>query len=164
LKYELQPESSLPFSGKEKTCTIRENESRTAFVYNSLHHSRAGNSTRVKVMLRTMGPVAAEISGGSKIFKFYSGGIIDDMALMEQGVDAKSDLVCSAGKVNHAVLIVGWGIEDNGDEYFMIKNSFGTDWGENGYAKISTKASRRLPLGSCNILSSVLAPWFQEME
>jgi C1A family cysteine protease len=111
-----------------------------------------------------MGPVAAEISGGSKIFKFYSGGIIDDMALMEQGVDAKSDLVCSAGKVNHAVLIVGWGIEDNGDEYFMIKNSFGTDWGENGYAKISTKASRRLPLGSCNILSSVLAPWFQEME
>lgn len=104
-------------------------------------------------MLRTIGPVAAEISGSSPTFKFYSSGIIDDAALMAEGVSADSELVCSSGKINHAVLIVGWDRESNGDEYFLIKNSFGENWGDKGYAKISTKVSATLPKGTCNILN-----------
>ena len=42
---------------------------------------------------------------------------------------------------NHAVILVGWGIED-GEEYFIGKNSVGTEWGEDGWFKIEVESSR----------------------
>jgi C1A family cysteine protease len=61
--------------------------------------------------------------------------------------------------VNHAVTIVGFGTDHSfGQEYFIIKNSFGTDWGMSGYAKISTSNSPKNVLGSCNILAYVAQP------
>ena len=36
--------------------------------------------------------------------------------------------------INHAVNIVGWGVEGStGTEYWIVRNSFGTYWGVNGY-------------------------------
>ena len=44
----------------------------------------------------------------------------------------------------HTIKIVGWGVEDGseeepnkGNKYWIIENSWGEDWGQNGYAKIS---------------------------
>lgn len=57
----------------------------------------------------------------SNDFYYYSGGIYKSTA-------------CSVTTVNHAMLIVGY---DWNAKFWIIKNSWGTWWGENGYARVS---------------------------
>lgn len=42
---------------------------------------------------------------------------------------------CDNGTLNHAVVLVGYGTADDTD-YWIIRNSWGTGWAENGYARI----------------------------
>ena len=55
-------------------------------------------------------------------FEHYSFGIITD------------DNTCGTD-LDHAVLAVGYGV-DNGQPYYLVKNSWGEDWGEDGYFRI----------------------------
>ena len=43
-----------------------------------------------------------------------------------------NDVVCNNQSVNHAVVAVGWGVQ-NGTNYWVIRNSWGTNWGQKGY-------------------------------
>jgi cathepsin L len=47
---------------------------------------------------------------------------------------------------DHAILAVGYGNE-NGQDYFLVKNSWGPAWGENGYVKIGVAPGK----GICGI-------------
>ena len=51
-------------------------------------------------------------------WSFYSGGVFD-------GCDYDSDIV-----VNHAVLLIGYGTDENGMDYWLIQNSWGEFWGD----------------------------------
>ena len=66
-------------------------------------------------------PVAAGMAGYCGSFMQYKGGIYTN----------------NCGNVlNHAVLIIGYGTDPaSGLDYWLIKNSWGTSWGENGYAR-----------------------------
>jgi len=65
----------------------------------------------------------------------------------------KSGVLTSARcgtKLDHGVLAVGFGVE-NGTEYFLVKNSWNTSWGDKGYVKIGVQSEA--PEGICGILS-----------
>jgi hypothetical protein len=52
--------------------------------------------------------------------------------------------------LNHAVLIVGYGVADNGTPYWLVKNTYGTNWGEKGYVRIKRQPGSTGP-GICGI-------------
>ncbi len=79
------------------------------------------------------GPIVIAINAPPDLF-YYSGGVY------QHGQVPKSDISISGvsrwEKTNHAVACVGWGVADDGMKYWIIKNSWGQDWGEDGYFKL----------------------------
>ena len=61
------------------------------------------------------------MDGDSDLLRFYEGGIIDSPFC---GTD-----------LNHGVNLVGYGTE-NGVDFWIVRNSWGTNWGENGYFRL----------------------------
>ncbi len=49
-----------------------------------------------------------------------------------------SDPNCREDSLNHGALVVGYGVtKDKDEKYWTVKNSWGTSWGEDGYARIA---------------------------
>lgn len=69
------------------------------------------------------GVLAVVIQADQYCFQLYSGGIFDN-----------SD--CFTGTLDHATNVVGFG-DDNGTEYWIMRNSWGTSWGDEGYIYIA---------------------------
>ena len=87
----------------------------------------------IKSEIKSGGPVTANMI----VFK--------DLLDYESGVyeaDQESEIVGA-----HAVLIEGWGVT-NGTEYWIVKNSWGSDWGDAGYFKIKIGDSYMAKMGA----------------
>jgi KDEL-tailed cysteine endopeptidase len=80
-------------------------------------------------------PVAVAIEADTRYFQSYSGGIMDSPS-------------CGTS-LDHGVLIVGYG-EENGAKYWILKNSWSTSWGEQGYFRILRTDSTNDP-GICGV-------------
>jgi C1A family cysteine protease len=80
-------------------------------------------------------PIAVAISADSKIFQSYSSGVITSSSCYTS--------------LNHGVLAVGYGTE-NGQDYWLVKNSWGSTWGDKGYVKIGRSSSTN-DIGICGI-------------
>ena len=81
------------------------------------------DENEIKEILYSNGPLAIAINADT--FQYYISGIIDD--------DKYS---CDPEGLNHAVVLVGYGNE-NGLDYWIIRNSWGKNWGEKGYVRVS---------------------------
>lgn len=83
----------------------------------------------------TKGPVSVHVEADQPVFSHYSGGIITDAS-------------CGTN-LDHAIVAVGYNADE---DYLIVKNSWGTAWGESGYVRISTKSN------ICGVLSMMLYP------
>jgi KDEL-tailed cysteine endopeptidase len=53
--------------------------------------------------------------------------------------------------LDHAILIVGYGVDASNTPYWLIKNSWGSGWGENGYVRILRQPGTTKNAGICGI-------------
>ena len=72
------------------------------------------------------GPLSIAIDATVHDFYFYNAGLYDD-STCKSGVD----------DLDHIVLAVGYGTMKNGDRYTIVRNSWSTHWGEEGYIRMS---------------------------
>lgn len=78
--------------------------------------------------IMTNGPVVAAMFLADDILVYRSGVYVESTT-------AKKILDSRRQPMIHAVKIIGWGAE-HGRTYWWLENSWGEDWGENGYAKV----------------------------
>jgi C1A family cysteine protease len=130
--YGVELATAYPYEGTQSTC--RYNSSKVVFKNLGWVSLTANDNVRLAAAVATR-PVSAAVQADASVFQFYTGGIIDGTA-------------CGTS-LNHGILIVGYGTE-NGKDYWIIKNSWGTSWGEGGYVRIAKNNSTNSP-GVCGI-------------
>ncbi|CAF3348590.1 unnamed protein product [Rotaria sp. Silwood2] len=129
--------ASYPFVGQQQSCrTSGINEidlGKVEYVAIPL-----GDEKKIAESLTNYGPIFIGIDADSKLFMFYKNGIlsIDNCPTRPQDMD-------------HAMTIVGYGYDQAlKTPYWIIKNSWGTKWGENGYLRLIKDAGNMCGVAS----------------
>ena len=86
-------------------------------------------------------PVAVAIEADQSTFQFYSSGVLTSQC---------------GSNLDHGVLVVGYGTSEDDIDYYKIKNSWGTTWGEDGYIRLERGGAQEK--GQCGVLSSPSYP------
>ena len=90
----------------------------------------------------TTQPISVAIEADHPSFKFYKTGVMND-------------LKCGT-RLNHAVLLVGFGTDPKQGDYWIVKNSWGKKWGDKGYIKMARNTKSRY--GTCGIAMKASYP------
>lgn len=111
-------DKTYPYTAEVSSCKTKTQQSISKI---TTHYVTSGSEEALKEALATVGPISVAVDAGSEAFQLYHSGVYFED-------------ICSANSINHAVLAVGYGVDEwSGFETWIIKNSWGTTWGENGY-------------------------------
>lgn len=114
-------EASYPYTARQGVCNFKkENVGATITGY---HNVPQGDELALQKAV-SLGPVSIGIDASRSSFQFYKSGVYYDSS-------------CSSYQLDHGVLAVGWGTDASGGDYWIVKNSWGSSWGLNGYILMS---------------------------
>ena len=144
-EFEIVPDECFEYEAKNVPCSQVCNYTKYPKKYTVSKYEYLGGfytaTSEVDMMkeIRARGPIPGNITVPWS-FSYYSNGIYtNDVEIVPNaGVLSKSTLFdknISWEKVDHSILIIGWG-EEKGVKYWIGMNTWGEEWGENGYFKI----------------------------
>ncbi|XP_065880612.1 zingipain-2 [Euphorbia lathyris] len=132
----IDTEDDYPYQGRQKSCD-KSKLQRHVVTIDGYADVPPNNEKALLKAVATQ-PVSVGICGSERAFQLYSKGIFTGP--------------CSTS-LDHAVLIVGYGSE-NGVDYWIIKNSWGTSWGLNGYIHMLRNSGSSPGICGINMLAS----------
>mmetsp|Transcript_52378 Transcript_52378/g.59867 ORF Transcript_52378/g.59867 Transcript_52378/m.59867 type:complete len:362 (-) Transcript_52378:423-1508(-) len=136
-KYGIEKESDYPYEGSDGTCHY--DASKVAFRISGYQDVPQKDNLQLKAAVAQQ-PVSVAIEADQLAFQFYSGGVLTGN--------------CGT-KLDHGVLVVGYGTDDD-TKYWKVKNSWGGSWGEEGYVRI--ERTDGTAAGKCGIALSASYP------
>eukprot|EP01098_Paradermamoeba_levis_P000573 TRINITY_DN105_c0_g1_i5.p1 TRINITY_DN105_c0_g1~~TRINITY_DN105_c0_g1_i5.p1 ORF type:complete len:338 (-),score=147.08 TRINITY_DN105_c0_g1_i5:109-1086(-) len=132
----IDTEASYPYTATDGTCHYKAaNRGATISKYTDVP-SGSESGLQAAVALQ---PVSVAIDASHSSFQFYSTGVYYEPN-------------CSSDQLDHGVLAVGFGTE-SGTDYWLVKNSWNTSWGDQGYIKMSRNKDN-----NCGIATSASFP------
>ncbi|XP_031627883.1 cathepsin L1-like [Contarinia nasturtii] len=99
-----------------------------------------GDEMQLQKAIATVGPISVCVDSSHESFQHYHGGVYYEPK-------------CRPHYLSHAVLVVGYGNDSKHGAFYIIKNSWGDDWGEKGYMKLARNRKNH-----CGIASAALYP------
>lgn len=127
-------EAEYPYKGVDGICT----SSTCGTKYDpisSYSDVKSDNEADLETAV-SQGCVSVAIEADQLAFQYYSGGILDTTCGTE---------------LDHGVLLVGYNNEETDSEYWILKNSWGTSWGIQGYAYLCKDCNKNGNEGECGV-------------
>ncbi len=117
----IRTEDEYPYEAKDNKCRTSPNDMKNK----RLKAIPKGNEGKLKEAVGNIGPIAVGLDATHDKFMFYSDGVYFNEDCKPEGI-------------SHAVLAVGYGTDEKtGLDYWIIKNSYGTTWGDGGFGKLA---------------------------
>jgi len=128
-------ESDYPYTARDGSCKAKQGSKIRVQGYKNVQ----ANSVPALKSAIAAGPTSVTIEADQMVFQMYTGGILDSTS-------------CGTN-LDHAVTAVGYGSE-SGKDYYIVRNSWGASWGEQGYIRIAAVSGA----GICGIQEESLYP------
>jgi len=129
-------EEAYPYTAKNGVCSYKKSNAGSTPVtgYNDI---KQGDEDSLKDACATVGPVSVAVNANT-FWQLYSGGLFNP-------------IFCDGNKLDHGVAVVGYGT-DSGTDYWIVRNSWGESWGEEGYVRLVMGDNK------CGIANSAVYP------
>lgn len=132
----IDSEEAYPYVGEDQPCAY--NKSGKAAACRGYKEVQKGSEKALTSAVAKVGPVSVGIDAMQSTFQFYKRGVYYDPN-------------CDKENINHAVLAVGYGVTPKGKKYWIVKNSWGEEWGKQGYVLMAR--NRNNACGIANLAS-----------
>ncbi|CAH1391952.1 unnamed protein product [Nezara viridula] len=138
----LEKESSYPYEGIQRRCRYSQSKVVPGTKVRAYTDIRRYDDEALKSAVATVGPISIAVSAGNLHFMHYGGGVFNGDT-------------CSPGRLDHGILLVGYGSE-NGKDFWLVKNSWGPSWGEKGFMRLTRSVKN-----ACGISTQASYPILQ---
>ncbi|XP_048138070.1 senescence-specific cysteine protease SAG39 [Rhodamnia argentea] len=138
-KHGLTTEANYPYKGTDDKCNIKSESNRAVMIKGYEDVPASSEGALLKAVANQ--PVSVAIDAGGFQFQFYSSGVFTGACGTE---------------LDHGVTAVGYGTSDDGTKYWLVKNSWGGEWGEEGYIRMQRDVSAKE--GLCGIAMKASYP------
>lgn len=166
----IDTENSYPYKARQRKCHFRKDSvgaDDTGFT-----DLPEGDEEALKVAVATQGPISVAIDAGHRSFQLYRSGRSFTIfrgrrsPFFECCFDACRQIItaavwvlnvfpgvyyekdCSAEQLDHGVLVVGYGKDSQHGDYWIVKNSWGIKWGEEGYVRMARNRDNHCGIAS----------------
>merc|ERR1712198_193468 len=128
----IDTEESYPYQARQHTCRFDENN--VGAEITGAKRISYGSEEDLQNAIGEIGPISVAIDASHSSFQLYESGVYNEP-------------YCSSYRLDHGVLAVGYGSED-GQDYYIVKNSWGTSWGLDGYIKMARNSNNMCGIAS----------------